>query len=86
MQHGFVESSDGRMRDELLDETIFRKQSHARVVIAASVADHPTERPHSALDYYAPANDARDDGSASRAIVQPAPIGVDDQWTAVAAG
>lgn len=38
MQNGFVESFNGRMRDELLNETMFRNLAHARVVIAAWAA------------------------------------------------
>ena len=34
MQNGFVESFNGRMRDELLNETMFRSPLHARAVIA----------------------------------------------------
>ena len=45
MQNGFVESINGRMRDELLNETMFRNLAHARVVIAAWAADYYTERP-----------------------------------------
>ncbi len=30
MQNGFVESFNGRMRDELLNETMFRNLAHAR--------------------------------------------------------
>ncbi|SFH51698.1 Integrase core domain-containing protein [Palleronia marisminoris] len=48
MQNGFVESLNGRMRDELLNEPMFRNLAHARVVIAA--ADYNIERPHPALD------------------------------------
>jgi transposase InsO family protein len=54
MQNGFVESFYGRMRDELLNETMFRNLTHARVVIAAWASDYNTERPHSALDYQTP--------------------------------
>lgn len=35
MQNGFIESLNGRMRDELLNETMFRNLAHARIVIAA---------------------------------------------------
>jgi transposase InsO family protein len=98
MQNGFVESFNGRMRDELLNETMFRNMAHARVVIAAWAADYNTERPHSALDYQTPADyaralttaiarpAARDESSARRAIAQPAPIGVNINRTPVAAG
>lgn len=35
MQKGFVESFNGRMRDEFLIETLFRNLAHARDLIAA---------------------------------------------------
>ena len=98
MQNGFVESFNGRMRDELLNETVFRTLAHARIVITAWAADYNTERPHSALDYQTPANyarslsaaiarpAARDESSARRAIAQPAPIGVNTNRAPVEAG
>ncbi len=54
MQNGFVESFNGRMRDELLNETLFRNLAHARDLIAAWVTDYNTARPHSALGYQTP--------------------------------
>jgi transposase InsO family protein len=39
MQNGFVASFNGRMRDELLNETMFRNLAHTRTVIAARAAD-----------------------------------------------
>jgi transposase InsO family protein len=51
MQHGYVESSKGRMRDELLNETLFPSLGHARVVIFAWTEDYNEERPHSSLGY-----------------------------------
>jgi transposase InsO family protein len=98
MQNGFAESFNGRMRDELLNETMFRNLAHARIVITAWAADHNTERPHSALDYQTPADYARtlapaiarpaaqDESSARRAIAQPTPISVNTNWAPVAAG
>ena len=59
MQNGFVESFNGRMRDELLNETMFRNLAHARVVISAWATDYNTERPHSALGYETPVDYAR---------------------------
>lgn len=38
MQNGYVESFNGRMRDELLNETLFLSMAHARVEIAAWLA------------------------------------------------
>lgn len=98
MQNGFVESFNGRMRDELLNETMFRNLAHARVLISAWATDYNTELPHSTLGYETPADyartlttaiarpAARDESSARRAIAQPAPIGVNNPWTPVAAG
>ena len=86
------------MRDELLNETMFRNLAHAQIVNASWAADDNTERPHSALDYQIPADDARtlttaiarpaarDESSACRAIAQPAPIGVSTKRAPVAAG
>jgi putative transposase len=100
MQNGFVESFNGRMRDEFLDETLFRSLAQAaRELMAAWVTDHNTARPHSALAYQAPAgfapaplttaiacHAARDESSARRAIAQPAPTGANDHRAPVAAG
>ncbi len=55
MQNGYVESFNGRMRDELLNETLFLSLAHARVEIAAWVQDYNQERPHSSLGYATPA-------------------------------
>jgi transposase InsO family protein len=54
MHNGFVESFNGRKRDELLDETMFRNLAHTRAGITAWAADYNTERPYSALDYLTP--------------------------------
>jgi len=98
MQNGFVESFNGRMRDEFLNETAFRSLAHARDLIAAWIDEYNTKRPHSALGYETPADyaralttaiarpAARDESSARRAIVQPAPIGVNTIGAPVAAG
>jgi putative transposase len=54
-QNGFVESFNGRMRDELLNETLFFSLDHARSAIARWAADFNLCRPHSALGYLTPA-------------------------------
>jgi len=51
MQNGYVECFNGRMRDELLNETLFLSLDHA----PAAVADYNPERPHSAPGYETPA-------------------------------
>ncbi len=55
MQNGICEAFNGRMRDELLNETIFYDLDHARSVIARWVAGYNQRRPHSALGYLTPA-------------------------------
>ena len=55
MQNGYVESFNGRMRDELLNETLFLSLGHARDIVTDWVADFNTERPHSSLGYATPA-------------------------------
>ena len=87
-----------KIRDEFLNETLLRNLAHARDLIAAMVIDYNTARPHSALGYQTPAGfalhpttaiarpAARGEGSARRAIAQPAPIGVNQQPAPVAAG
>jgi putative transposase len=55
IQNAFVESFNGRMRDELLNESLFFGLGHARTEIAAWITDYNTERPHSGLGYRTPA-------------------------------
>jgi putative transposase len=55
MQNGNCEAFNGRMRDELLNETLFFGIDHARAVVARWTHIYNTERPHSALGYQAPA-------------------------------
>ena len=55
MQNGYVESFNGRMRDELLNETLFFTVRQARAILARRVDDYNTERPHSSLGYATPA-------------------------------
>ncbi|MBH5392304.1 IS3 family transposase [Bradyrhizobium sp. CNPSo 4019] len=55
MQNGFCESFNGRMRDELLNETLFFGLDHARAKIADWVGDYNGQRPHSSLGYLTPA-------------------------------
>lgn len=54
MQNAFVESFNGRLRDELLDETLFRSLAHARIVLEAWQADYNTSRPLSRLGWMTP--------------------------------
>jgi putative transposase len=97
MQNGYVESFNGRMRDEFLNETLFLSLEHARVEIAAWVADYNHDRPHSALGYETPAAFAADlnkqwpaplrpTGSAPQAIASAAPMRNNHRQTLILAG
>ena len=96
-QNAFVESFNGKMRDELLNEMLFFSLDHARKVIAAWVEDYNTTRPHSALNYQTPAtfaakltatglHAALSDGSAFRPVAPPAHMGIQPPETLIAAG
>jgi hypothetical protein len=80
---GAVHPINGRMRDELLNETLFLSLDHARVMISTWAEDYNQERPHSSLGYNTPAAFAaeldkqwpdplRPTGCAAQAIAQPA--------------
>jgi transposase InsO family protein len=57
-ENGFVESLNGKLRDELLDREIFHTLREAQVLIEAWRRHHNTVRPHSALGYRPPAPQA----------------------------
>jgi putative transposase len=59
MQNGICEAFNGRMRDELLNETIFYDLGHAREALARWAASYNQTRPHSALGYLTPVAFAR---------------------------
>ncbi|AZQ68665.1 IS3 family transposase [Silicimonas algicola] len=55
MQNGFVESFNGRFRDELLNETLFSTLGEARQQIRSWQDDYNHHRPHSGLGNMTPA-------------------------------
>jgi putative transposase len=55
MQNGYIESFNGRMRDELLNESLFVDLHQARQLVSVWVTDYNTARPHSSLGYKTPA-------------------------------
>ena len=55
MQNAYCESFNGRMRDELLNESLFFGLDHARAKLVTWVDDYNRTRPHSALGYSTPA-------------------------------
>ena len=98
MQIGYVESFNGRMRDELLNESLFFGIDRARSAIAEWGEDFNIARPTSSLGYQTPAASAKsltatrynatlDKGFVSAPIAQPAPYGVTETADAlIAAG
>ena len=97
MQNGFCESFNGRMRDELLNETLFFGLDHAQAQIAAWADDYNSQRPHSSLGYLTPAAYAanltatcdrlRNPDQLRRShVAHPAPNGVTFAETLIAAG
>jgi putative transposase len=87
VQNAFAESFIGRLRDELLNETLFRSLPHAAAVLEAWRADYNTERPHSRLGWMSPASYAAvrrsaalryTDGSAQRTTATAAHQGIID--------
>ena len=66
MQNGFVESFNGRLRDELLNETLFHSLPHVRAVLSSWRRDYNERRPHSRLGWLTPAEYRSRLGSAGR--------------------
>jgi putative transposase len=58
-QNAFIESFNGRLRDELLNETIFLSLADVRHVLAEWVDDYNDVRPHSAIGNIPPSNYAK---------------------------
>lgn len=54
-ENAFVESFNGRMRDELLNDTLFTSIAHAREKVTEWADYYNCERPHSSLGYETPA-------------------------------
>jgi putative transposase len=84
MQNAYIESFNGRMRDEFLNESLFCGLDHARSAILEWAQDYNTTLPHSSLGYRTPATfaatiTATDEdaalfgGSASSPVAQAAP-------------
>jgi putative transposase len=53
-QNGFMESFNGKLRDECLNEHLFSSLAEARHIIKAWRIDYNTVRPHSSLGYLTP--------------------------------
>ena len=99
-QNAFIESFNGRLRDELLNETLFSSLAHAREALSIWKDDYNTIRPHSGLGNLTPAAYAnrsapdkqRDgtlrytEGSAPRPVASPSQMGSNQSGTLLIAG
>jgi putative transposase len=54
-ENGYIESFNGKMRDELLDREIFYSLKEAEILVEQWRIEYNTVRPHSALGYRPPA-------------------------------
>ena len=54
-QNAYIESFNGKFRDECLNEHWFQSLAHARAIIQTWRQDYNEQRPHSMLDYQTPA-------------------------------
>jgi transposase InsO family protein len=57
-ENGYIESFNGKLRDELLNREIFTTLTEARILIEAYRKEYNQVRPHSALGYRPPAPEA----------------------------
>ena len=55
VQNPFIESFNGRLRDEFLNETLFTSLMHARLALEEWRRDYNTVRPHSRIGWLTPA-------------------------------
>ena len=54
-ENGYIESFNGKLRDELLSRELFDSLSEAQVLVERWRQEYNTIRPHSALGYQPPA-------------------------------
>ncbi|QOZ48646.1 IS3 family transposase [Bradyrhizobium sp. CCBAU 53340] len=97
-QNAFIESFNGRLRDELLNETLFTTLAQARVALGCWRADYNNERPHSQLGWKTPSEFAftchprRDlalryaEGSAPAPAATTAQLGKSNRWSELRTG
>ncbi|NEK46936.1 IS3 family transposase [Rhizobium leguminosarum] len=59
IQNAYIESFNGRLRDEFLNETLFSSLAHARSALSNWRSDYNDQRPHSGLGWLTPAEFAQ---------------------------
>ena len=100
VQNAFIESLNGKLRDEPLNQTLFTSLVQTRAVLSAWKADYNNVRPHSALGNQSPAEYADRGapgpqrggalryavGSTPRPVAPPSPMGSNATGTLPIAG
>jgi putative transposase len=84
-QNAFIESFNGRLRDELLNETLFRSLTHARIELDAWRLDYNQHRPHGKLGWLTPVDYAQRWARKEELEGRPS-WAFDADWIPVAAG
>jgi putative transposase len=85
VQNAFIESFNGRLRDEFLNETLFTSLTHARFALEEWRRDYNTVRPHSRIGWLTPAaysaqfSPQRDQGAALLGGSAPWPVALPAQ-------
>lgn len=69
-ENGYIESFNGKLRDELVEREIFDTLLEAKVLIERWRQEYNTIRPHSSLGYRPPAPEATQPWSAASATLQ----------------
>ena len=72
-ENGYVESFNGKLRDELLNGEVFYTLAEAKIVIEQWRRHYNTVRPHSSLGYKPPAPEAFVPAMAARTAAQSHP-------------
>ena len=72
-ENGYIESFNGKLRDELLNVEIFDTLFEAQVLVERWRNHYNTVRPHSSLGYRPPAPEARQPWAPVLASLEPAP-------------
>ncbi len=99
-QNAFIESFNGKLRDEKLNETLFTTLHQVRVELSQWKHDYNTRRPHSGLGWLTPSEFANHhalrrqwpsgaaqlDGSAPMAIAQTAQQGINNPQSELKTG
>ncbi|MGZ2441981.1 hypothetical protein ACVI55_004417 [Sinorhizobium medicae] len=71
IQNAFIESFNGRLRDEFLNEPLFSSLTHARSALSNWRSDYNDHRPHSGLGWMTPAEFAQTINPRRDAVLQP---------------